>query len=107
MLHKHLVNYAIADGDKAFDCVQVKEPNVVIQLDYQDIVATDVTVELEQAVTAQSKFDAVESSLFTLYPGKTSHSWNLSGFAIGLFLRVVVRKGTAVAGTINFIHILY
>ena len=106
MLHKHVLKYEIATGDIDFHSIQVHENHVMIQVDYKDLVASDVTLELEQSTEEHGKFDLVNRSLITLNPSKLSHTWNIAGFAKHIFIRVVLKKGTATAGMINAISYL-
>jgi len=99
-------NYSIANGNKNFDAVQIEGHNAFIQVNYVNIVASNVTLELEQAVAPGANFDAIAGSLQTVNPAKASHSWNITGIAKGIYLRVVAKKGSAAAGTISSINFL-
>ena len=100
-------DYSIADGNMNFDAVQINESNALIAVNYSDIAASDVTLELEQAISPSATFSSVQNSTVTVDPTKTMHSWNISGLAKGLFLRVVAKKGSAVVGTIDSINYLF
>jgi len=107
MLHKHELNYDLLEGDIAFAPVTVKDNFVMIQVDYQDIDANDVTVELEQAAYHSGKFDIIANSRVNLDPAKSSHTYNIAGVADGVLIRVVLRTGSATSGIINYLIYLY
>lgn len=107
MLHKHETNYELIDGDNVFAAVKVQASNVLIQLDYEGIDATDVTVELEQSPNTKCKWDVVNDSQVTLDPNKLSHTYNIAGIASGVLLRIVLKTGTATTGILNSIIYLY
>ena len=100
-------DYSIADGNHNFDAQQIDSNNAMIQVDYTDLEAEDVTLSLEQAISPGASFTQVPESLVTVNPAKTSHSWNLTGVARGIYIRVALTKGTAAAGTIDRISYLY
>jgi hypothetical protein len=107
MLHKHVEDYLLVGGSKVFDAVQIRDCNCMIQVDYDDLIASDVIMELEQSISRHGKFDKLNSSTITLDPSKTSHTWNIAGFAKGIYIRVILSTGSAAEGIINFIAYLY
>jgi hypothetical protein len=98
-------NYAIATGDKEFDSMQTTgNLNVIIAV-LTEIVNNDTTLELQQSVD-DSHWSLVPGSLQVIPAANPHHTWNVTGLPKGIYLRVAVRKGSAVAGVVNSIKML-
>ena len=100
-----LPNYAIATGDKEFDSMQTTGNLNVITAVLNGIVNNDSTLELQQSVD-NSNFGMVPGSQVILAATTPHHTWNLTGLPKSIFLRVAVRKGSAVAGIVQSIKML-
>ena len=98
-------NYAIATGDKEFDSMQTTGSLNVITATMSGIVNNDSTLELQQSVD-DANWSIVPGSQVLVAAGTPHHTWNVNGLPKGIFLRVVVRIGSAVAGVINSIKML-
>lgn len=98
-------NYAIATGDTEFESMQTTGSLNVITAVLSGIVNNDTTLELQQSVD-NSNFSMIPGSQIILAAATPHHTWNVNGLPKGIFLRVAVRKGTAVAGVITDIKML-
>lgn len=98
-------DYEIATGDKEFESMQTTGSLNVITATMSGIVNNDSTLELQQSVD-DSNWSMVPGSQILIAAGTPHHTWNVNGLPRGIFLRVVVRIGTAVAGVINSIKML-
>lgn len=98
-------NYAISNGDAEFESMQTTGNLNMITAVLSGIATADTTLELQQSVD-NINWSLVPGSSKALAIATPHHTWNVSGLPKGVFLRVAVRIGTAVAGVINSIKML-
>lgn len=97
--------YAIATGDYEFPSMQTAGKHNLVTAALSGIANNDTTLELQMSLDGIN-WSQVPGSLVAIPAGTPSHTWNVSGLPQSTFLRVVVRKGSAVAGTITDIKML-
>lgn len=98
-------NYAIAIGDAEFESMQTSGNLNMITAVLSGIATADTTLELQQSVD-NINWSLIPGSTITLPIATPHHTWNLTGLPKGAFVRVAVRKGTAIAGVVNSIKML-
>lgn len=98
-------NYAIADGDHEFEGMQATGKLTVITAVLDGIINDDSTLELQQAVDGVN-FSMIPGGQVAIAAGTPHHTWNVNGLPKGIFLRVAVRRGSAVAGSVTDIKML-
>ena len=97
--------YAIATGNKNFDSQQTTGGKNTLAVILAGLNSNNAEVELEQSID-NINWGLLPGSTQILAVGQTCHQWNINGLPGGIYLRVVLRKGTATAGTVKSIKLL-
>jgi hypothetical protein len=105
MLKEFKPNYSISTGNYTSENFQVDKKTAVVLVVTSGILVSDVTIEIEQSIDTVS-WGQIPESVKSLAVGQTSHQWNLAYLTPGMFLRVVLKKGTATSGTLQTIKYL-
>jgi len=99
-------NYPLTSGDKTFDGIRLYNLNkdCTIQINYSDIDADDVRVEIETSLDGVN-FSSLLEATWLLDKTRPSHTFKILGLVTS-YVRVKLTVGSATTGTIDKVLIM-